>query len=58
MESISNSNHTGHVGSCNASKGMHASKHFINTTHPIIVALPDKPWKWYYVDKIYGLESI
>jgi uncharacterized UBP type Zn finger protein len=44
----------GHVGCCDSSKGMHATKHFVNTTHPVIVALPDKPWKWCYVDKIYG----
>jgi uncharacterized UBP type Zn finger protein len=44
----------GHVGCCDSSKGMHATKHFVNTTHPLIIALPDKAWKWCYVDKIYG----
>jgi transposase-like protein len=44
----------GHVGCCDSSKGMHATKHFVSTTHPVIVALPDKPWNWCYVDKIYG----
>ena len=44
----------GHVGCCDSSKGMHATKHFVNTKHPVIVALPDKQWKWCYVDKIYG----
>ena len=44
----------GHVGCCDSSKGMYATKHFVNTTHPVIVALPDKSWKWCYVDKIYG----
>lgn len=44
----------GHVGCCDSSKGMHATKHFVNTSHPVIVALPNKQWKWCYVDKIYG----
>jgi hypothetical protein len=44
----------GHVGCDDSSKGMHATKHFVNTGHPVIVALPDKPWKWCYIDKIYG----
>ena len=26
----------GHVGCCDSSKGMHATKHFVNTTHPLI----------------------
>jgi uncharacterized UBP type Zn finger protein len=43
----------GHVGCCDSSKGMHTTKHFVNTTHLVIVALPDKLWKWCYVDKIY-----
>ena len=44
----------GHVGCDDSSKGMHATKHFVNTGHPVIVALPHKPWKWRYIDKIYG----
>jgi uncharacterized UBP type Zn finger protein len=44
----------GHVGCCDASKGMHATKHFVNSSHPVIVDLPDKTWKWCYIDKIYG----
>jgi uncharacterized UBP type Zn finger protein len=44
----------GHVGCDDSSKGMHATKHFVNTGHPVIVALPDKPWKWCYIHKIYG----
>jgi len=44
----------GHVRCCDSSKGMHATKHFVNTTHPLIIALPDKAWKWCYVDRIYG----
>jgi hypothetical protein len=44
----------GHVGCCDSSKGMHATKHFVNTAHPVIVELPNKQWKWCYVDKIYS----
>jgi hypothetical protein len=44
----------GHVGCSDSSRGMHATKHFVNTTHPLIAALPDKAWKWCYVHKIYG----
>jgi hypothetical protein len=44
----------GHVGCDDSSKGMHATKHFVNTGHPVIVALPDKAWKWCYIDKLYG----
>jgi len=33
---------------------MNAVRHFVNTTHSLIVAMPDKPWKCWYVDKIYG----
>jgi hypothetical protein len=43
-----------HVGCDDSSKGMHTTKHFVNTGHPVIVALPDKPWKWCYIDKLYG----
>ena len=34
--------------------GTHATKYFVNTGHPVIVALPDKAWKWGYIDKLYG----
>jgi Zn-finger in ubiquitin-hydrolases and other protein len=44
----------GNIGCDDSSKGMHATKHFVNTGHPVIVALPDKPWKWCYIHKIYG----
>ena len=47
----------GHMRCCDASNGMHATKHFVNTKHPAIVALPDKPWKWCYFHKIYQATS-
>jgi uncharacterized UBP type Zn finger protein len=44
----------GHVGCDDSSKGMHATKHCVNTGHAVIVALPDRTWKWCYIDKLYG----
>jgi uncharacterized UBP type Zn finger protein len=44
----------GHVGCSDSSKGMHATKHFVNTNHPLIAELPDKAWTWCYMHKIYG----
>ena len=44
----------GHVGCCDSSVGLHATKHFVNTGHPVMVALPNKPWKWCYIHKVYG----
>jgi uncharacterized UBP type Zn finger protein len=43
----------GHVGCCNASKNKHATKHFLETGHPIIKDYPRKDWTWCYVDEIY-----
>ncbi|MFY9798494.1 MAG: UBP-type zinc finger domain-containing protein [Candidatus Nitrosopolaris sp.] len=43
----------GHVGCCDSSVGLHATRHFQNTSHPVMTALPDKSWKWCYVDKDY-----
>ena len=44
----------GHVGCCDSSIGMHATKHYKETSHPVMVALPNKPWKWCYIHKIYA----
>jgi uncharacterized UBP type Zn finger protein len=44
----------GHVGCDDSSKGMHAAKHFVKTEHAVIVALPDNPWKWCYIHRLYG----
>ena len=43
----------GHVGCCDSSIGRHATKHFQQTGHPIIAALPHRKWKWCYIDKKY-----
>lgn len=44
----------GHVGCCDSSPGMHATNHFKQTGHPVMVALPNRPWKWCYVHKRYA----
>jgi uncharacterized UBP type Zn finger protein len=43
----------GHVGCCDSSKNTHARKHFEETGHPIIEALPNKEWRWCYIDNEY-----
>jgi uncharacterized UBP type Zn finger protein len=44
----------GHVGCCDSSVGRHATKHYKETGHPVMIALPNKPWKWCYVHEIYA----
>ena len=43
----------GHIGCCDSSVGLHARKHFENTGHPVMIALPNKPWRWCYEHKQY-----
>ena len=43
----------GHVGCCDSSIGKHATKHFEETGHPVMQAIPDKSWKWCYVHEEY-----
>ena len=43
----------GHVGCCNSSKNKHAMKHFQETGHPIIQAMPPADWRWCWVDETY-----
>lgn len=43
----------GHVGCCDSSKNKHATRHFHETTHPIIrSAEPGESWVWCYVDQL------
>ena len=43
----------GHVGCCDSSVNKHATKHFHQTTHPIIKSFePNEDWGWCYVDKM------
>jgi uncharacterized UBP type Zn finger protein len=39
----------GHVGCCDSSIGLHATKHFKQTGHPVMVALHNKAWKWCFI---------
>ena len=43
----------GHVGCCDSSIGKHANEHFEKTGHPVMIAIPDKSWRWCYVHKEY-----
>jgi uncharacterized UBP type Zn finger protein len=43
-----------HVGCCDSSVGLHATKHYKETKHPVMVALPNKAWRWCYEDKEYS----
>ncbi|MDP9015631.1 MAG: UBP-type zinc finger domain-containing protein [Thermoproteota archaeon] len=44
----------GHVGCCDSSPGRHATRHFVDTDHPVMIALPNKAWRWCYIHKTYG----
>jgi uncharacterized UBP type Zn finger protein len=42
----------GHVGCCNSSKNRHASKHFHETTHPIVMSFESgEEWLYCYEDR-------
>jgi hypothetical protein len=41
----------GHVGCCDDSPNRHASKHFLETQHPVIEGYdPPEGWGWCYLD--------
>ena len=41
----------GKVGCCDSSKNKHATKHFHETTHPVMRSLePGEDWGWCFVD--------
>lgn len=43
----------GRVGCCDDSKNTHASKHFEETGHPVIMSFqPGEDWLWCYQDKV------
>ena len=44
----------GHVGCCDSSPGKHATKHFHDTQHPVMRALPPATWTWCYIDEAMG----
>jgi len=44
----------GHVGCCDSSKNKHATKHFKETSHPIIRSFEKgEKWMWCYIDKLF-----
>jgi len=43
----------GKVGCCDDSPNRHASKHYAETSHPVIRSLePGESWSWCYVDEV------
>ncbi|HEY7951356.1 MAG TPA: UBP-type zinc finger domain-containing protein [Solirubrobacteraceae bacterium] len=43
----------GKVGCCDDSPNRHASKHYAETSHPVIRSLePGETWSWCYVDEV------
>ena len=42
----------GHVGCCDSSPGRHATRHFHDTSHPVVASFePDERWAWCYADE-------
>jgi uncharacterized UBP type Zn finger protein len=42
----------GHVGCCDSSNNKHATKHFFETSHPIVASFePGAHWRWCYADE-------
>jgi uncharacterized UBP type Zn finger protein len=42
----------GHVGCCNSSPHRHATRHFLDTGHPLVRSFePGEAWGWCYVDE-------
>ena len=44
----------GHVGCCDSSTGRHATRHFEQTKHPVMRAVPPATWTWCYVHQAMG----
>lgn len=43
----------GHVGCCDSSPGQHATQHFRETGHPLIVSFEmGERWAWCFVDQL------
>jgi hypothetical protein len=43
----------GHIGCCDSSPGLHATRHFHAVAHPVIRSYePGEGWFWCYVDQI------
>lgn len=49
----------GHVGCCDSSPNKHASKHFRDTSHPLVRSIePGETWAWCYADQIIPGEFV
>ena len=47
----------GHVGCCDSSKNKHATRHFRQSTHPLMRSIePGESWVWCYVDETMPAE--
>ncbi|MFF4774280.1 ubiquitin carboxyl-terminal hydrolase 14 [Microtetraspora fusca] len=43
----------GHIGCCDSSPGRHATAHFRETGHPVIISFePGENWRWCYLDNL------
>ncbi len=43
----------GNVGCCDSSKNKHATKHFHDSSHPVMRSIePGEDWIWCYVDEM------
>jgi uncharacterized UBP type Zn finger protein len=44
----------GQVGCCDSSPGKHASRHFLETKHPLMRSIErGESWGWCYIDQTY-----
>ena len=44
----------GHVGCCDSSPGKHATRHFVDTGHPVMQSFePNEEWGWCYEHREY-----
>jgi uncharacterized UBP type Zn finger protein len=49
----------GHVGCCDSSKNMHATKHFEAVNHPLVRSIePGEAWVWCFVDETIPAEIV
>jgi monovalent cation/hydrogen antiporter len=44
----------GHVGCCDSSPKKHATRHYHETQHPVMRAVPPANWTWCYVHEVKG----
>ena len=49
----------GHVGCCDSSKNKHATKHYLETGHPIVKSFEvGENWMWCYADELLIVISL